>query len=293
MTTVKKRPVSSFPITFEWQTNEWFDLFEEQVALIKDDIKRALVEDKVIIYLSCPISARGGGYFGTNVEIAMHTERRLLSDWGDRFWILNPTHYQMESKEGTGLIKRHAQRLYEKGVFKEPVDVEALTPPPTGGDYMRMWTKVLVEDEKGLDLGDDFDGYYFIGPSDVRDFFTQGGARTVSAGVEQHFARKYAMDPTFRSYFGGGETPMTPEDWEETRKDFFRFYSLRASANFSMGCHDEWNIWVLLNRLRLQAPTHSMGRQITGYFDGKQISPAASEQLVSPGYALEDVPPGE
>jgi len=30
-------------------------------------------------------------YYGTNLEIANHTERRLLGDWGYRFWILNLT----------------------------------------------------------------------------------------------------------------------------------------------------------------------------------------------------------
>ena len=104
-------PVEGFDIQFEWKTNEWLNIFDEQIALIKSDIARARAEDRVIVYLSCPISSRGGGYSSTNVDIAKHTERRLLADWGHRFWILNPAQYQLESKEGTGLIIQHAKKL--------------------------------------------------------------------------------------------------------------------------------------------------------------------------------------
>lgn len=277
---VEDRPVESFPIKFRWRIGDWFDLFEKQVELIQQDIERARAADRVIVYLSCPISSRGGGYFETNVDIANHTARRLMTDWGHRFWILNPCQYQMESNEGTGLIRRHARLLnLEK---QRKIDINKL-PDPSGGDYMRMWTRVLIEDDdQKKPLGRNFDAFYFLGPRDVRGFFTKGGAVTVTAGVEEYFARKFSMDSEFYKYFEGGNTKNP--DWEKKRKDFFRFYAIRASANFSKGCHDEWNIWVTLNDLRIKRL--GLGSQIAGYFDSKQIDPGASEIELSKGYAL-------
>ena len=100
----------------------------------------------------------------------------------------------MESKEGTGLIKRHARNLE---ITEAQLDALGR---PMGGDYMRMWTRVLVEDDEDDDrqLGREFDAFYFLGPTDVRHFFTRGGAVTVTAGIEEYFARKFTMDPDFR-----------------------------------------------------------------------------------------------
>src|SRR5258708_3068876 len=103
--------VPGYDIRYSWHTEYWQKIFDCQIRLIQDDILRARAADKLVIYLSCPISSRGGGFRGTNVDVAMHTERRLLEKWGERFWILNPAQYQLESKAGTGLIKRHAESL--------------------------------------------------------------------------------------------------------------------------------------------------------------------------------------
>lgn len=134
------QPVPGFPLTFTWHTGDWQKIFDEQIKQIKADVARARAEDRLIVYLSCPISSRGGGWSGTNVDIARHVERSLLEKWGEGFWILNPAQYQLESKAGAGLINMHAQTL--------KIDLVALQKQssPGGGDYMRMWTKVLVED---------------------------------------------------------------------------------------------------------------------------------------------------
>ena len=73
-----------------------------------------------------------------------------MERWGHRFWVLNPARYQLESKEGTGLMHLHAARLSaERGV---EIDVDELfrRSPPHGGDYMRMWTRILVEGDEDL-----------------------------------------------------------------------------------------------------------------------------------------------
>ena len=69
-----------------------------QIDKLRRDIRRAKAEDRLTIYLSCPISSRGGGYSMTNVDVARHVERALLQKWGEAFWILNPAQYQLQVK---------------------------------------------------------------------------------------------------------------------------------------------------------------------------------------------------
>jgi hypothetical protein len=301
------QPVRGFPIEFEWHTGDLLELFDRQVALLQEEVARARAENRLIVYLSCPISGRGGGYHVTNIDIAKHNQRQLMNKWGERFWILNPAMYQMESKEGRGLLRRHAEAL---GIESR---LESL-PRPTGGDYMRMWTKVLIEDEQGKNdgahLARNFDAFYFLGPSDVRDFFTQGGSRTASAGIEEYFARKFVADPDFRDRYSvpglqrqpnwetrsdspigaAGKQRQLRDQWENQRTAFFRFYALRASANFSLGCHDEWNLFRLVNQERLKLKSEKtkqigdVGALLAGFFDGRQIAPCAARCRISPGY---------
>ncbi|MDX1624300.1 MAG: hypothetical protein R3199_10020 [Gemmatimonadota bacterium] len=289
------RPVEGFPIRFRWQTGVWFELFEKQVELLERDIARAMAEDQVMVFLSTPLSGRGGGHFATNVEIADHTRRRLMEQWGHRFWVLNPGQYQMESKEGTGLMHLHARELSrERG---EEIDVDELfrERPPGGGDYMRMWTRILVEDDDG-NRGGRWDVIYFLGPTDVRDFFTESGARTWTAGVEEYFARKVSMNREFHETFappfldGDGnrlDGEAETREWKRRRDAFFRYYTIRAGVNFSLGSHDEYNIWQLLNRRRREASETGVADQIAGFFDGRQIDPASATARTDAGYEVE------
>jgi hypothetical protein len=197
---VTGRPVDSLTIEFQWHEGTWKELFDKHVQFIQQDILRALSGRKLIVYLSCPISSRGGSYFATNVEIANFTVQRLSAEWGSRFWFLNPAQYQMESAQGLGLIRMHA---YELGLEKKTtINVDELMKeaPTVGGDYMRMWTRVLAEDGDH-NLGKRFSAYYFLAPSDVKAFFAQTGAKNVSAGVESYFAGKSEGDLAFHNYF--------------------------------------------------------------------------------------------
>lgn len=297
VTTVESgEPVPGFGLEFSWLGGDWKRIFDAQTVLIKEDVARARAEGRLVVYLSCPISSRGGGWAGTNVDIARHVERALLERWGEAFWVLNPAQYQLESKAGAGLLERHARNLN--------IDLAALVSQrePGGGDYLRMWTKVLVED--GVDnLGRNFDAFYFLGPRDVFSFFTQGGAPTMTAGIEAYFARKYATDAGFRDGFttpgiawGTPPTVVQPSDprnaWSGRRRSFLRFYALRASANFSLGSHDEWAILRLINQGRRKGTRGpgmldgDVGDQLAAFFDGNQVDPAASEAPLSRGYTL-------
>lgn len=316
------QPVTDFKLRFNWHPNYWQELFDEQINLIRRDIARALADRKLIAYLSCPISARGGGDHNTNVEIARITERRLLARWGERFWILNPAQYQMESEEGKSMMELHAAKLgINLGELQQCFKDKGLH-APSGGDYMRMWTKVLVEDNP-MDTDNrpyydppvanpslpnsaqHFDAFYFIGPSDVQEFFAASANVTLSGAIETHFARKYATDPDFRDAFSvdgiawgtdyrnsqnAQDQKTRRHNWETLRRDYLRFYAVRASVNFSLGSHDEWNIFRLINeRRRTQYGANDnrgIAEQLAGYFDGCQIDPAAAECGLSNGYAI-------
>ncbi len=305
-------PIAGFPLKYRWHTGPWREIFDEQIRLIKDDITRAKAEGKLLVYLSCPISSRGGGYSGTNVDIARHIERRLLERWGEAFWILNPAQYQLESKAGTGLMNRHAEQLN--------IDLARLRSlsDPNGGDYMRMWTTVLVSNAQKtgardvgapyVNTGQFFDAFYFIGPRDVQDFFGTD-AVTLTAGIQDYFARKFAADPDFHDYFSvagiawqraqanaaiSSAQQLLRDNWQGMRHDFLRYYAVRASVNFSLGSHDEWLIFKLLNQKRRDVSrdaAHFMvdgdvGEQIAGFFDGGQIDPASTEASLSHGYSV-------
>jgi hypothetical protein len=308
-----EEPVHGFPIRYTWHTGPWYDIFERQIDLIRRAIRRAKFENKLVIYLSCPISSRGGGYSGTNVDVARHIERALLERWGEAFWILNPAQYQLESKGGAGLINEHAEYL---GIDLDKL--KAVSGGPFGGDYMRMWTTVLVENgvkvgERDIPLtlvntGQNFDAFYFIGPRDVQSFFLTEGA-TLTAGIQAYFARKFANDSDFREAYTDPTIVWTPlgsrtannkqqfdarDKWDQLRNDFLRYYSLRASANFSLGSHDEWLIFSHINALRRKKTENpkkfmadgDVGEQVAGFFDGGQIDPASTEAALSRGYSV-------
>lgn len=290
---VKGYPVRDFPLQYEWHEGDWETIFDQQTALVQTDIQRARLEGRLVIYLSVPISPRGGSFQSTNVDIAMATERRLLARWGEGVWILNPARYQMESKGGFGLIEQHARAAN--------IDLAALMRHggPSGGDYMRMWTRVLVEDTEG-NQGSRFDGYYFLGPSDVAAFLNNG-SDTMTRAVEEYFGAKFSSDAEFkyhyteRSPIDWGQrdlSRMTPKEfepleaWDATRREFLRFYLLKASANYSRGSHDEWNIWVLLNDRRFKASGGDTGKLLPAFFDGRQVDPGASMVLAANGYGV-------
>jgi hypothetical protein len=289
-------PVPGFPLQFTWLTGDWERIFDAQRDLIKDDIARARAEGRLVFYLSCPISNRGGGSSGTNVDIARHVERTILERWGESFFVLNPAQYQLESKAGTGLIVGHANRL---GINLNNLLASA---KPGGGDYLRMWTRVLVEDGQS-NCGYDFDAFYFLGPRDVFEFFTQGGSETLTAGVQAYFARKMLSDPDFRDAFSDPSiswgTPSTSaaagaakNAWAKKRSEFLRFYAMRASASFSLGSHDEWAILQAINaERRKQSAGAGMldgdtGDQLAAFFEGTQVSIGATQTAISRGYAI-------
>ena len=136
--------------------------------------------------------------------------------------------------------------------------------------------------------------------------FFLDGYETLTLGIEAYFARKMAADPDFRDTFsipglqwgdlppGGPSLAQTAlrASWADLRLAFLRFYGLRASGNFSLGSHDEWNIFRALNANRLKKSRQpgqldgDVSELLAGFFDGAQIVPGATAVPVSRGYSI-------
>jgi hypothetical protein len=153
--------------------------------------------------------------------------------------------------------------ILDPGVYQMP---NVGTKSPGGGDYMVMFTRALAGDDG---LGRDFDMAHFTGPGNMRAFFGCGGDDVVGCLVRWLAARS-ATDP---------DTKKVADD-AEARRDFLRYYAMRASAAYSAGAHDEWNIFVRINRRR------TLGDQVAMFFDGRPAGPAEMEVEISPGYEV-------
>ena len=211
-----------------------------QVQRVRQDVRAQRQAGKLIVYASTPISPRGGGHVETNLDIAASVKSRLEKEYGGAVWVLDPGRHQMPDVGGKS---------------------------PGGAEYMVMWTGVLAGEDG---MGRDFDMVHFTGPNDMRAYFGCGRDDvtgcidrwlTARAGGDEKLHRSVAADPA-------------------RRRAFLRYYALRASSAYSSGAHDEWNIFVRINRRR------PLGEQVAVFFDGRPASPPEMETDVGPGYEL-------
>jgi hypothetical protein len=218
-------------------------VISEQIVRARRDIKAARERGKFIAYLSLPISGRGGGYEPTNLAIARHTRKRLEERHGGRLWVLDPTEYQLLQVDGR---------------------------EPQGGDYLWMWTEILAGPDGNAS---DFDLVYYLGPSDMEHFFRPYPGAT-------HLERVQAQLEGLLKIAEGQELQAELKAKPERRREYVAFYGLRASAAWSKGAHDEWNLFVRINKKR------GVGQQLPCWFDGRALSPAELEQEIAPGYEI-------
>ncbi len=181
-----------------------------QVQKIRQDVRAQRQAGKLVIYASTPISPRGGGHVGVNLEIAASVKARLEKEYGGLVWVLDPGRYELPDVEGKSA---------------------------GGGEYMVMWTDVLAAEDGS---GRDFDAVHFTGPGDMRAYFGCG-REDVGGCLERWIETRAQADEKFRR-----EVAANPE----RRRAFLRYYALRASSGYSSGAHDEWNIVVRINRKR-------------------------------------------
>jgi len=209
------------------------------VQKLRQDVGAARQAGRLVIYMSTPISPRGGGVEKINIEIGAAVKARLERAYGGGAFILDPGVYQMPNVGTTS---------------------------PGGSDYMVMWTRVLAGDDGA---GRDVDMVHFTGPRNMRTFFGCGTG-DVTGCLARWLTTRAASDADLKRV----------ADDPDTRRAFLRYYAMRASAAYSAGAHDEWNIFVKINRKR------TLGDQIAMFFDGRPLSPGEMEVEITPGYEV-------
>ena len=230
----------------------YLDEIGKTVSSLRDTIRAQRSKGRIIAYVSVPLTARAGGYRPLNVEISRFLKDRVERRYGEQLWALAPgqVESEMPAKEGET--------------------------PPKGGDYMYMWTEALAGDNR---RADDFDLLYVAGPTDIQAFLAASSDQALFASLERFIVARSAGDPTFAQFLQATPT---------ARRDFMTFYGLKASGAFSAGAHDEWNIFVEVNRERRKPAAGSADSrphdQVPMYFDGRSVNASDMEVRVSPGY---------
>jgi hypothetical protein len=153
-----------------------------------------------------------------------------------------------------------------------------------GADYMYMWTQIL---EGPTAHGEDFDFFYFVGPTDFAGYFFP------PKDDERSKDRRLPPD----NYLGlldgifddraasNADFKKEVEQGQVTKPGFRNYYGLRASVSFSYGSHDEWNIARILNDRRRGADSLGIANELAIFFDGKPVNPGNYETAVASGDA--------
>lgn len=216
---------------------------DTNVGKIREAIAEQKAAGKAIGYMSIPLSTVGGGYFGINADVSAATKTNVERRFGAKsLWLLNP---------GTPDF--------------------SLPRSANGADYMLMWTRVL---EGSGGFGEDFDFFYFAGPTDFARALGLTGEGDMEK-IDAIFDQRFASDEGLRKAVEQGRL---------SKAAFRNYYGLRASIAFSYGSHDEWNILRILNERRRGAARFGIANQIASFYDGHASAPSAAEQLVSAGY---------
>jgi hypothetical protein len=222
--------------------SDFRDAIDVNVARVRQLIATYKAQGKAIGYLSIPLSPAGGGSFAVNSEIAAATAQSVTARLGSRSaWLLNPGAEAGDHMNGA-----------------------------SGADFMYMWTQIL-EGPKGL--GEDFDFFYFAGPTDFAKYFALTGQADLER-LEAWFDTRIAQDPAFKTSVDQGSI---------TKAGFRNYYGLRASVAFSYGSHDEWNIARLINDRRRGAADFGIANQLAVFFDGHPVTPGGYENPTASG----------
>jgi hypothetical protein len=224
--------------------SDYRDAISANVDRVRKLIKDNKEQGKAIGYLSVPLSPAGGGSFDLNLKIAREVAQNATARFGARsVWLLNPG-----DEAGNGMGKA------------------------SGADFMYMWTQIL---EGPTGEGEDFNFFYFAGPTDFGKSFKltgQGDLETLEAWFDQHAAEYPDL-----------KTAIDQNGAAKTKTAFRNYYGLRASVAYSYGSHDEWNIARLINARRRGATDFGIANQLAIFFDGLPQTPGGYESPTTAG----------
>jgi hypothetical protein len=224
--------------------SDYRDAIDANVVRVRGLIASYKAQGKAIGYLSVPLSPAGGGSFAVNAEIAAATASSVTARLGAQSaWILNPGAEGGDRMNGA-----------------------------SGADFMYMWTQIL-EGRNGE--GEDFDFFYFAGPSDFASFFKLTGQGDLER-LEAWLDTRAAQDPSFKAAVDNGSI---------TKAGFRNYSGLRASVAFSYGSHDEWNIARAINARRRGAADFGIANQLAVFFDGRPVTPGSYDEPTAAGDA--------
>jgi hypothetical protein len=217
------------------------------VARVRQLIADNKAKGKAVGYLSVPLSPAGGGSFQVNTEAAQWIAGAVETRFGQgSAFILNPGAQGGDAMNGA-----------------------------SGADYMYMWTQIL---EGRTGHGEDFDFFYFAGPTDFAKYFLRpaepGQVADYLGKLNDFFDKRVASDPDFRKAVEQGQI---------NKIGFRNYYALRASVAFSYGSHDEWNIARMLNERRRGAVDFGIAGQLSIFFDGAPVNPGNFESATASG----------
>jgi len=223
--------------------SDYADAITENVARVRQLIAEAKAQGKSVGYLSIPLSGSGGGSFSVNKELSARIAKSVTARFGEKsVWMLDPGAEAGNKMDGKA----------------------------TGADYMYMWTQIL----EGRGLGEDFDFFYFVGPTDFATALGLTGQGDLDR-LEVLFDERVAANPAFKKEVDEGKV---------NKAGFRRYYGLRASVAFSKGSHDEWNIARLINERRRGTANQDIANQLSVLFDGKPVPPSGYESPTAAGY---------
>jgi hypothetical protein len=227
--------------------SDYLGAITANVARVRQLLADNKAKGKAVGYFSVPLSPAGGGSFQVNTEAAQFIANAAETRFGQgSAFILNPGAQGGDGMNGA-----------------------------SGADYMYMWTQIL-EGRSGH--GEDFDFFYFAGPTDFARYFLQpadpGQVQDYLGKLNEFFDKRVASDPDFRKAVEQGKI---------TKIGFRNYYALRASVAFSYGSHDEWNIARMLNERRRGAADFGIAGQLSIFFDGQPVNPGNFESATASG----------
>lgn len=235
---------------------ELVSVIANNVASVRNQIASERAKGKAIGYLSIPLSPAGGGSYTVNSTAASKIAKRVEAKFGESsVWILNPAAAGVDHMTGAN-----------------------------GADYMFMWTQIL---EGPTAHGEDFDFFYFVGPTDFASYFFPPKDDD-QYKVQRLPPNNYLglLDGIFDDRMAtSADFKKEVEQGKVTKSGFRNYYGLRASVSFSYGSHDEWNIARILNDRRRGADSFGIANQLGIFFDGKPVNPSNYEAAVASGDA--------